>query len=648
MNSVERLQLSQVLHGRRDAMANSWYQAIAATCHVPLKAAKVRQHLVELTEQAITVLLAEPFEPDKAQEIGAALAHLHYIQPQALGRTQEVLAYQLFKDLPTDQILTLQPLLAALLGGVAAGFLQQARETILAEQEEIRGELATELQSAEKALREAYDQLEMRVEERTLALAGANEELQAEIAERKRAEEALVRNLEERLATEETLRQRNRELALLNRAGQTLSSTLDLDQVLVIVLEEVRQLLGVVACSAWLIDAETKELVCRQAIGPRSERVRGWRLSPGEGLAGWTARSGESLIVPDVLADERHFKGVDQQTELPLRSILTVPLQVRQDVIGVLQLVDAEVDRFGSADLALLEPLASSAASGIENARLYEQVEGYAVEMAQRVAERTRELTEAIEQLEELDRLKSKFVTDVSHELRTPVANIKLYLHLLQGSRPEKHSQYLAIINEQTDRLVNLIEDILDLSRLALGEVKMEFVAVDLNAVAEQVIAAHQSRADVAGLELIFEPSVALPPVRADLHQLTQVITNLVNNAVNYTPAGHVGVSICLDAERGQVSEAKHQGQVCLEVQDTGMGIEPGDLPHVFERFYRGQRVGSSNIPGTGLGLAIVKEIVDLHQGEIRVESQVDEGSTFRVWLPLEESKTQNVKRTDS
>jgi GAF domain-containing protein len=134
------------------------------------------------------------------------------------------------------------------------------------------------------------------------------EEAQRELAERKRAEE--------------TLRRRNRELALLNRASQAFTSTLDLDQVLVNVLEEIRRLLDVSASSVWLIDRETGELVCQQATGSQSETVRGWRLSPGQGLAGWVARTGESLIVPDTRANEHYFKGVDQQTGLPLRSVL--------------------------------------------------------------------------------------------------------------------------------------------------------------------------------------------------------------------------------------------------------------------------------------------------------------------------------------
>ena len=181
----------------------------------------------------------------------------------------------------------------------------------------------------------------------------------------------------------ESVQKRNRELALLYEAGQALNSTLDLDQVLVTVLEETRRLLGVVASSVWLIDPETNELVCRQATGPNSEMVRHWRLAPGEGIAGWVASSGQSLIVPDACADTRHFGDLDRRTGLALRSILSVPLRVKEEIIGVLQVVDTEVDRFSSTDLRLIESLGASAAIAIENARLYERAQ-------QEIAERVR------------------------------------------------------------------------------------------------------------------------------------------------------------------------------------------------------------------------------------------------------------------
>jgi PAS domain S-box-containing protein len=185
----------------------------------------------------------------------------------------------------------------------------------------------------------------------------------------------MQRLVEEKRRTEEALRQRNRELELLNRANRVFISSLDLDQVLATILQEVRHLLGVAASSAWLFDLETGELVCRQATGPNREIVRGWRLEPGKGIAGWVARAGQSLIVPDAQADEHYFEGVAQQTEVEIRSMLCVPLRVKGDVIGVIEVVDTTVDRFSTADQTLLESLAASAAIVIENARLYEESE---------------------------------------------------------------------------------------------------------------------------------------------------------------------------------------------------------------------------------------------------------------------------------
>lgn len=181
----------------------------------------------------------------------------------------------------------------------------------------------------------------------------------------------IARDVTERQQAEATLRQRNRELALLNRASRALAASLELDAVLATILEEVRRILEVVGSTIWLLDPGTDDLIARLATGPRS--IHGWRLKLGQGLAGWTALRGETLIVPDTRDDDRHFTGVDQETGLALRSILTTPLRVKDKVIGVLQLVDTAVNRFSAADQALVEPLAATAAIAIENAQLYEQ-----------------------------------------------------------------------------------------------------------------------------------------------------------------------------------------------------------------------------------------------------------------------------------
>ena len=179
------------------------------------------------------------------------------------------------------------------------------------------------------------------------------------------------RDVSERQRVEEEIQRRNHELALLNRAGQAFSSSLDLDEVITAVLEEIRQLLGAVGCSTWVPDPDTDELVCRQVTGPQSEIVRDWRLAAGEGIASWVARTGHSLIVPDTHADERHFKGVDQETGLAMRSILSVPMRAKQKVIGVIQVVSTEVNRFNNDDLRLVQAIASAAAIAIDNAQLH-------------------------------------------------------------------------------------------------------------------------------------------------------------------------------------------------------------------------------------------------------------------------------------
>ena len=233
----------------------------------------------------------------------------------------------------------------------------------------------------------------------------------------------------------------------------------------------------------------------------------------------------------------------------------------------------------------------------------------------------------------ELNRLKDQFVSDVSHELRTPTTNISLYLDLLESAPADKQLKYIHVLKEQAFLLRKLVEDILDLSRLAVGKSqKHDFTEVDLNQLVEGVVTAHQPQASSHHIDLHFSADNTAA-VLGDASQLSRVITNLVSNAVRYTQQGEV-----------RIRTYQNNGCICLEVGDTGIGIAPEDQPHLFERFYRGIHARQSKIHGTGLGLAIAKEIVGLHGGHIEFQSVVGKGSTFRVWLPASQDKACQAK----
>ena len=233
-----------------------------------------------------------------------------------------------------------------------------------------------------------------------------------------------------------------------------------------------------------------------------------------------------------------------------------------------------------------------------------------------------------ITRLQELDRLKSKFVATVSHELRTPLANIKVYLSLLQRSKHDNQERYLGVLNQETDRLTNMIEELLDLSRLE-SQKEIEMEPVEITDILEQVVERHHPTCDEKGIHLTLEPDSAVM-VLGNRDQLIRLFTNLVANAAIYTdPGGVISLKITGEKEEEGIIYA------CVEVRDNGVGISEEDQPFLFDRFYRGTMARKHKIPGSGLGLAIVREIVNLHGGLVGVESEVGVGSVFTVWLPL-------------
>jgi two-component system phosphate regulon sensor histidine kinase PhoR len=232
-----------------------------------------------------------------------------------------------------------------------------------------------------------------------------------------------------------------------------------------------------------------------------------------------------------------------------------------------------------------------------------------------------------VSQQREIDRMKSDFISSVSHELRTPLTSIKAYAETMLHD-PDMNDQtkreFLGIINEESDRLTNLINGILDISHIEAGTIEIIRKPINVTAAANRAVADLEHLAGKKKIRLQTDISDHLPELLGDENKILSMISNLVTNAIKFTPDnGHISVSA-----------KQYNDELVIKVADNGMGIPTEDLPKIFSRFYRVNRPGKQ-IQGTGLGLAIVKEIVIRHDGRIEVESELDKGSTFTVYLPI-------------
>ncbi len=227
----------------------------------------------------------------------------------------------------------------------------------------------------------------------------------------------------------------------------------------------------------------------------------------------------------------------------------------------------------------------------------------------------------------EIERLKQDFISSVSHELRTPLTSIKAYTETILNdsdmSEETKH-QFLTIIDEESNRLATLIEGLLEISRIDSGTMTIMHEAVDVAGLTKEVLAALQSLANKKDVRLESDMEDDLGLLEGDSDRIQSTLTNLLSNAIKFTPSGG----------RVFVSVGRRAEQLVVRVGDTGMGIPKEALPRIFDRFYRVYHPGK-HIQGTGLGLAIVKKIVTMHGGRIEVESEVDKGTTFSIFLPL-------------
>ena len=441
----------------------------------------------------------------------------------------------------------------------------------------------------------------------------------------------------EQQSTAVTLRRKVNDLTTLHRAGLLFTSTFDREELLNNVLDTIVRELHYDRAIITQFDRTRQvshDFRVRGVPQKVAELLRAQEVAVTDpnSVEGTVLLRGEPVLTNNIhdVWDRLHPINQKLVSMVQVKSFISVPLKVQDEVIGALS-VDRTHDRaLTQDDLDLLITLASQVAIALDNAQAYREIESLNAGLEARVRERTADLEAANARLKQMDRLKSQFLAHVSHELRTPLTSIVGFadnmIEGLVGSLNVKQEQYLIRIKANGTRLARMITDLLDLARVEAGKLVLSFDQVALTALVSDVIEQLRPLATAKRLQIDLHSPDPTLLVWADLDRLSQILTNLLDNAIKYTPdGGHVSVDLSkADQEMARVV-----------VQDTGQGIPPEALPKLFDPFFRVHQQERSHTKGLGLGLAIVKDLVDLHGGSITVHSEIDGGTQFEFTIPL-------------
>jgi signal transduction histidine kinase len=326
-----------------------------------------------------------------------------------------------------------------------------------------------------------------------------------------------------------------------------------------------------------------------------------WPLT--KGILGRVARTGELAWVNDISQDKDYVPKSHRT-----RSLLVVPVLREDKIIGVIDLESTDPDYFTSADVTFVSRLTIHASIAIENAQLFEKVR-------------------------EANQAKTEFMNIASHELKIPMTSIKGYSKLMQmgaaGDLNDRQKDFLNVISNNVDRMASLVNDLLDVSRIEAGRIRLEVREVQMRDVINDVLESLQNQIKSKKLQLKVNISEELPELRADYNRMIQIVTNLVSNAYKYTPEGGEITVIAKPYNNGDIDG------ISVTIKDTGYGISEEDQAKLFTNFFRSSDQHIRDEPGTGLGLSITKNIIESHGGELTFESEYGQGSTFTFTLPL-------------
>ncbi len=426
--------------------------------------------------------------------------------------------------------------------------------------------------------------------------------------------------MKEKMLRQKTISQLNS----INEVSIIVTQSLELDQILTDALDKVLQVTDLEAGLIFFLERQTQELVLAAYRGISKESATELdRIKLGEGFCGRVAESGEMMIIADSSHDPRLTRFAVRHEGL--RGQIVVPLKSKDRVRGILAVATKSLRQFHPAEEELVVALGNQIGVAIENAQLYQEV-ARQLEIRQQLDEEL----QVTRSLEEANRLKAELISTLAHEMRTPLTSIKGYSTALLMDEiafsPETQQEFLQIIDEECTVLQDLIHDLLESSIIDAGLLKLEPQPVILPRLVKDVVDDMTRRTHKHDFVVDFEAE--FPIVDADPRRIEQVMRNLLDNAIKYSPDGGLIVV------RGEIDQ--DENTAVISVADQGVGIAPEHLNRLFEKFFRVESGLGHRVVGSGLGLPIARTIVESHGGHIWAESQEGEGTTLYFAIPLE------------
>jgi two-component sensor histidine kinase/putative methionine-R-sulfoxide reductase with GAF domain len=563
---TEAKYLQQNLHDRCTEIGYKWAYQLAHS--KGLAGIKVSQE--QLTGWTRTLINAcfedvKVGETQPATKIGTGLSNLCGGREVGLAKSLATLTGELLAEYPGSTSPLFKARVGAVLGHLTIGFFHGQRlppgnvsPPFYSDQS------IAPISSETTTLSESQLRLENLARIQSLELAAVNQKLHQELMERRQ--------------TEDMLRQHNQGLTLVNRVSHSLISTLNLEKVLNIIMVELYKLLPIAAYSVWLIDDDTNQLVCRQATLGHQETMVGWRLDMGQGVAGWVAASNMGVIVHDTRRDDRHFKEIDRALDYEVRSMLSVPVRGREEVVGVLQVVDTRPSQFTTSQLELVESLADAAGIAIENAKLYEQTRQEADHQA-------------------------VLLREVDHRIKNNLSVLNSMLRLKLGRITPDRLSYEAIIED----VINQIQSLTTVHNLLSAS---DWGALPVDELARRVIES-SLRLLSPGQYVLVEVSPSTVWVAANqAHEMALIINELVTNSVKHALpelSGPLQIEVCVTQDN-QLAKFKYR--------DNGPGYQPETILMNQSHF--------------GLGLELIQQIV-VHSLEGQLTIANDNGAVTTI-----------------